>query len=153
MTIEKDQEQPPMTKDVATDRRRRWLIPGAALIAGGLALGACATAERDRAMSIEPLLVAAGFQKRVADTPEKLAHLRQLEPLKLVPHARKTSVYYVYADPNGCRCAYVGNEMAFEQYQGLVLKQNISETKVSVTEADESSMMGWGSWGTSFWPQ
>lgn len=142
-----------MTNDRTTDPRRRWLIAGAALLAGGLALGGCATAERDRAMSIEPLLVAAGFQKRVADTPQKLAHLRQLEPLKLVPHARRTSVYYVYADPDGCRCAYVGNEMAFEQYQGLVLKQNISETKVSVTEVDENSMMGWGSWGTSFWPQ
>ena len=136
-----------------TSRKRGWWPAGILVLASSLALGACASGERDRAIVIEPLLVAAGFQKRVADTPEKLAHLQQLEPLKLVPHARKTSVYYVYADPNGCRCMYVGNEMAFEQYQGLVLKQNMSETKVSVTEEDENSMMGWGSWGTSFWPQ
>lgn len=134
-------------------QRTRWLRSSTVVVVSGLLLGACATAERDRAAEIEPLLIAAGFQKRVADTPQKLAHLQQLEPLKLIPHARKTSVYYVYADPNGCRCAYVGNEMAFEQYQGLVLKQNISETKVSVTEVDENSMMSWGSWGPSFWPQ
>src|SRR5262245_26908502 len=134
------------------NQRLHWLRAGTIVVVGGLLLGACATGERDRAAQIEPLLIAAGFQKRVADTPQKLAHLQQLEPLKLVPHARKTSVYYVYADPNGCRCAYVGNEMAFEQYQGLVLKQNISDTKVSVTDVDENSMMGWGSWGPTFWP-
>jgi hypothetical protein len=122
------------------------------MAAAGLLLAACATAERDRAAEIEPLLVAAGFQKRVADTPQKLAHLRQLTPLKLVPHARLTSVYYVYADPNGCRCAYVGNEAAFEQYQGLVLKQTVAQDKVSVTREDEASMMSWGSCGPSFWP-
>lgn len=129
-----------------------WTRLPAAVALSGLLLAACATAERDRATEIEPLLVAAGFQKRVADTPQKLAHLQQLVPLKLVPHARQTSVYYVYADPNGCRCAYVGNEMAFEQYQGLVLKQTISQDKVSVTREDENSMMSWGSWGPTFWP-
>ena len=129
-----------------------WLRSSAAMAVSGLLLTACATAARDRASEIEPLLVAAGFQKRVADTPQKLAHLQQLPQLKLVPHARRNSVYYVYADPNGCRCAYVGNEAAFEQYQGLVLKQTISQDKVSVTGADEADMMGWGSWGSSFWP-
>jgi hypothetical protein len=134
-------------------RETGWVRAGVAALAGGLLLGGCATADRDRAAEIEPLLIAAGFQKRVADTPQKLAHLQQLEPLKLIPHARQTSVYYVYADPNGCRCAYVGNEMAFEQYQGLVLKQTVSEAKVSVTQVDEDSMMSWGSWGPGFWPR
>jgi len=132
--------------------RARWVRSSAVVVVSGLLLGACATADRDRATAIEPLLLAAGFQKRVADTPQKLAHLQQMAPLTLVPHARKTSVYYVYADPKGCQCAYVGNEMAFEQYQGLVLKQNISQTKVSVTQMDEDSMMSWGSWGSAFWP-
>jgi hypothetical protein len=131
-------------------RTVHWVRSGVAVMVSGLLFGGCATAARDRAAQIEPLLIAAGFQKRVADTPQKLAHLQQLEPLKLIPHARKTSVYYVYADPNGCRCAYVGNEMAFEQYQGLVLKQTVSEAKVSVTQVDEDTMMN--SWGPTFWP-
>lgn len=127
--------------------------PIALVVASALVLGACTTptAERGRVEQIEPLLLAAGFQKRVADTPQKLAHLRQLEPLKMVPHARKGSVYYVLADPNGCQCAYVGNEMAFEQYQGLVLKQTIAQDKVSATRVDEDSMLNWGIWGPSFW--
>ena len=130
-----------------------WFRSGAVAAVSSLVLTACATAERDRAAEVEPLLVAAGFQKRVADTPQKLAHLQQLTPLKLVPHARLGSVYYVYADPNGCRCAYVGNQMAFEQYQGLVLKQTVSQDEVTLTREDENSMMTWGSWGPSFWPQ
>jgi Amidohydrolase family len=61
----------------------RWVRMGRAVLVSGLLLGACATAARDRAAEIEPLLIAAGFQKRVADTPQKLAHLQQIPP----PHA------------------------------------------------------------------
>src|SRR5262249_15063867 len=110
---------------------------GAVAALCGLLLTACATAERDRAAETEPLLVAAGFQKRVADTPQKLAHLQQLQPLRIVPHARLGSVYYVFADPNGCRCAYVGTQAAFDQYQGLVLKQTVSQDSVTISREDE----------------
>ena len=124
----------------------------AALVALSLVLVACASAERDRSTQIEPLLLAAGFQKRVADTPQKLAHLRTFPPLEMVPHVRKGSYYYVLADPEGCRCMYVGTEQAFEQYRGLVLKQTIAEDRVQAVGVDENSMLDWGLWGPSFWP-
>ena len=136
----------------STMKLTHWLRSSAAVAASGLLLAGCASAARDRATEIEPLLAAAGFQKRMADTPQKLAHLQQFTPLKIIPIARQASVYYVYADPNGCRCAYVGNEAAFEQYQGLVLKQTISQDKLTVTGADEADMMSWGGWGPNFWP-
>lgn len=30
---------------------------------------------------------------------------------------RQGKIYYVYADPNGCNCAYVGSPQAWQTYQ------------------------------------
>jgi hypothetical protein len=124
--------------------------PGAGLIALVLLLGACASAERDQANQIEPLLLAAGFQKRVADTPEKLAHLQTLPALKMVPQAYKGSYYYVLPDPKGCGCMYVGNEQAFEQYEALAIRNTMA--KDSIQRAAGETTLNWDLWGPSFWP-
>ena len=63
------------------------------------------------------LFTAAGFTVRYADTPAKLAHLRRLPPDKLVTKQRGGKMYYVYADPNICGCAYVGTPEAYRAYQ------------------------------------
>jgi hypothetical protein len=130
----------------------RRLMRAQALVAALLALGACASAERDRSTEIEPLLLEAGFQKRVADTPEKLAHLRTMPALTLTTHVRRGTYYYILPDPQGCRCMYVGTEAAYEQYQALVLRQTMNQDKISATRADEESMLNWGLWGPSVWP-
>jgi len=59
----------------------------------------------------------AGFVVRYADTPAKLAHLRRLPPDKLVTRTRGGKLYYVYADPQICRCAYVGTPAAYQAFQ------------------------------------
>ena len=69
----------------------------------------------------EQLLATEGFQKKVADTPEKLAHLETLTPArKLVARQRNGETYYVYADPAVCKCLYVGTAA---QYQGVLDKR------------------------------
>src|SRR5262245_54382399 len=90
---------------------------GAAMLAVGLMLPGCTVPVNTARM--EALMIKAGFQIKRADTPERLAHLRTLAPLKLVKHERDGAQYYVYADPEGCQCAYVGNEAAYQQYQKL----------------------------------
>ena len=53
-----------------------------------------------KTLTTEQLLSGVGFQKKVADTPEKLAHLGTLTPARrLVAHRRDGQLYYVYADP------------------------------------------------------
>jgi hypothetical protein len=78
--------------------------------------GFCCEAE---AQSAAPnnLFTASGFVVRYADTPEKWAHLRRLPPDKLVTRTRGGKVYYVYADPTICRCAYVGDAAAYRAFQ------------------------------------
>jgi hypothetical protein len=63
------------------------------------------------------LFTAAGFKVQVADTPEKLAHLRRLPAEKLVTRSWGGKVHYIYADPTACRCAYVGTPEAYRAYQ------------------------------------
>jgi hypothetical protein len=46
----------------------------------------------------------------LADTPEKLAHLRTLTPRQLVPHRQADQLYYAYADPEVCRCLHAGTQ-------------------------------------------
>ena len=64
------------------------------------------------------ILINSGFVMRAADTPAKLARLRSFPKDKFV--ARKTAagqLYYIYADPDLCVCAYVGTPQAMAAYR------------------------------------
>ena len=64
------------------------------------------------------ILINSGFVARPADTPAKLARLRSFPKDKFV--ARKTrdgQLYYIYADPDLCVCAYVGTPKAMADYR------------------------------------
>ena len=63
------------------------------------------------------LFTISGFEPRFADTPDKLAQLRKLPPNILVTRTRDSKIFYIYADPNGCNCAYVGTPQAYRTYQ------------------------------------
>ena len=54
-----------------------------ALLGGLLTLSGCASVRQKEAADTGGLLTAAGFQQRLADSPERLAHLRTMSPLKL----------------------------------------------------------------------
>jgi hypothetical protein len=66
-----------------------------------LPLAGCAVIQRSEARDKEQLL-AAGFQAKPADTPEKLANLRTMPPRKLVSQAKDGNLVYSYADPDYC---------------------------------------------------
>ena len=98
-------------------------------------------------LTTEQLLTAAGFQKKVADTPAKLAHLGTLTPArKLVTHRRDGRLYYIYADPVVCNCLYVGTAA---QYQVALEKRRESEQLVAMQELDDDSVV-WDLWAP--WP-
>src|SRR5262249_14792358 len=72
-------------------------------------LAGCTAIEKKDARQTESILAAAGFQMKPADTPDRVAHLQLLRPLKLVPHDRDGKLVYVYADPKACKCIWVGD--------------------------------------------
>ena len=63
------------------------------------------------------LFTAAGFAVKYATTPEKREILASLPRDKLVKRTRDGTLYYVYADPVRCNCAYVGTPQAYAVYQ------------------------------------
>ena len=77
-----------------------WLVPAEAQFA-----------------ALSNMLTAAGFVVRYPDTPEKQDIFNSLPPNRLVKRGRNGKVYYVYADPGGCGCAYVGSPNAYANYR------------------------------------
>ena len=86
-----------MEKGSVMKERRTWLKLAVVLIGLAVALLGCATTQNTKAIQVERLLAAAGFQIRPADTPEKLAHLVTLTQRRLVRHEQDGKVHYVYA--------------------------------------------------------
>lgn len=98
-------------------RTKPWL----AVIGIGSVLSGCSLGVATK----ESTLAQAGFKKIPSDTPKRVAHMQTIAPNRLI---RRTSsdgkTYYVYADPSGCNCIYVGNEAAYASYKGLVSERD-----------------------------
>jgi hypothetical protein len=117
----------------------------AAMLASGLVwiLASCQSIENEEAQSTEQVLAAAGFHMKEATTPQQLANLKAMTQRKIVIHDQNGQTRYVYADSEGCRCVYVGNEKNYDEFQSLSLKQEIAQDNLDAS-------MEWDTWGP--WP-
>jgi hypothetical protein len=109
-------------------------------------LSGCQTAPPDVA-GHEDNLAAAGFVKRVADTPERQAMLTRLPIDQFVIRQNGTTIHYVYADPLVCGCLYVGTEQAFMQYQQNQQLANLASHEQMIAQMYEDAGWSWGAWG------
>jgi len=115
-------------------------------------LAGCAAMRQERARDKENMLSAAGFQMKPADTPKRVAHLQSLTPLKLLPYTRSDGkLLYVYADPKGCNCLYVGDESAYQRYRALEQQQKIAQEQMVTAQMNADAAMDWGLWGPYWW--
>jgi hypothetical protein len=71
---------------------------------------------KDRAIP-NNLFTLSGFEVKFADTPERLAVLKSFPANKIVARNRGGKNYFVYAEPNGCVCAFVGTPEAYARYR------------------------------------
>ncbi len=110
------------------------------LVIVGIAMTGCAMIEKSNATDTEQMLSAAGFNMKVADTPEKLAHVTSMKQRELVSHIKDGYVYYAYADAEFCKCLYVGSEKSYQEYEKLDIQQNTAEM-------NQEAAMNWGAWG------
>jgi hypothetical protein len=117
---------------------KRALVP----LLAGLSLAGCAGLQSADTRSADQALTAAGFQAQPADTPEKLAQLRALSPRMVLLRPRDGERRYVYADPTGCKCLYVGGE---EQYQTLRRSEASAIDRFLAAEEARGST-DWGLW-------
>jgi len=115
-------------------------------------IAGCAAMREERARDKENMLSAAGFQMKPADTPKRVAHLQTLTPLKLLPYTRSDGkLLYVYADPKGCNCLYVGDETAYQRYRALAQQQKIAQEQMVTAQMNADAAMDWGLWGPYWW--
>src|SRR5262245_7451507 len=133
------------------NRRASWWRLGVALVALAAGVSSCAALRKSDVDTQEQLLSAAGFQMKLADTPQKLEHLQTMTSQKLVPHTRDGKLYYVYADPEFCKCMFVGNEPAYQKYQQLAVQQKLAQERMNAAAMNENASMNWGLWGPFWW--
>jgi hypothetical protein len=60
-----------------------------------------------------------GFIMRVANTDQQLERLRVLPPRTFVARTKNGQRYFLYADPDYCKCVFVGDEIAMKNYTDL----------------------------------
>ena len=98
-------------------------------------------------LATEQILAGAGFQKKVADSPAKLAHLKTLTPArKLVTHRREDQLYYVYADPDACKCLYVGTPAQYQLALANRLERDQLEAMQEHLDDDTAIWTLWAPW-------
>jgi hypothetical protein len=77
--------------------------------------GSAGASQEGRDMKLEDM----GFVMRPANTPAQLERLRQLPPRTFVARNKNGRRYYLYADPDYCKCVFVGDELAMKNYRDL----------------------------------
>jgi hypothetical protein len=114
-----------------------------------LSLAGCASYAERYAQANEQGLVAAGFERRVADTPEKLDSLQALTQRKILVYQRQEGLYFVWPDSRFCKCLYVGNEAKYQEYVRLGFEQKLERERRTAAEEREAASLfdrSWGPW-------
>jgi len=135
----------------------KFAIPAAALAA--LALAACATTPPPP--STADMLSAAGFHMKLADTPQKMALLKQLPAHHFIHKEKNGKVLTVWADPAGCKCLYVGNQTAWTNYKQQIFANHIvtvdqeaaADVEQTAAFEDDQAALNNGGWGWGAWSE
>lgn len=115
-------------------------------LAACLGLAACQTLS---VQEREDLLTQAGFTRKEADTPEKIAKMRSLAANKFNQVVQNGRLVFVYADPNVCNCIYLGYQDSFDRYRELLLARDGGNEAAVTTALDrdfnlDPFLRGWG---------
>lgn len=95
----------------------------------------------------EELLSAAGFQAVPANTPERAAQMAMLTPHKVLAQPNGASFTFVYADPKGCNCLYMGDSSDMQAYERLVSQERTSEGIANAEAIRAETLLDWPAWG------
>lgn len=118
-------------------------------------VGGCAAMADQDSMDTERRLSAAGFQVKLANTPEKMDQLNRLAQRRLVPMDKDGTTVFVYADAKTCKCVYVGSQENQQEYERLSIQQNVvneqRETAEDMNMATTNQALNWDMWGA--WPR
>jgi hypothetical protein len=98
------------------------MIVVATRMLGAMAVAFAAFEAAAQQLATDMKLEDAGFIMRRAETPAHIARLRQLPPHKFIARMGPSGRYYVYADAEVCKCAFVGTERALQAFRDMRAK-------------------------------
>jgi hypothetical protein len=117
------------------------------------ALGGCAAIERQQAADTEKQLAAAGFRTLAADSAERRNELAGMPPFELVARRHGPKTVYTYADPQSCRCLYVGGPAAYAKYRQFEASEDIARDMATASVNSASTNFPiWASWDPQWGP-
>ena len=121
------------------------------MIAAGLLLAACATVRRHGAVETEWFLASAGFDARPADTTARLTDLATMPALGIVARSKDGQPVYTFADPDHCRCLYIGSGTAYADYERALMRLHARGYSVAgarrALAREWTPGMDWSLWG------
>jgi hypothetical protein len=129
---------------------RTRLLRTLVLVVAAAAIGGCAGMREREVRDVEDMLAASGFVMRPADSADKAANLQSLPPHRLVLQQRDGQPYYVYADPDICKCVWVGDQKAYAQFQQMRIQKQIADEQLAAAQAYRDAAFNWNLWGP--WP-
>jgi hypothetical protein len=89
-------------------------------LAAALTATGCAGAPKDHpTLPQMKALGTAGFELKMADTPDKLERIKKLPQLRIAQVEHKGRQVYVFTDAEGCQCLYAGDE---NDYHRLIIQ-------------------------------
>lgn len=124
-------------------------IIGLLSITGLLAAGGCAAIEKTNTAEEERMLAAAGFQMKLANTPERMKKAAALPQRKFIKVPdRDGTVRYLWADAAYCQCIYAGTEAAYSRYWKMAMNQAIATDEAQAAMASDlyGDSGAWGPW-------
>lgn len=133
---------------VSRVKGRLRALAAVAVMAGAVALAGC---QSTGPTSTTSMLSAAGFTMKVADTPDKKAALASLPANQVTMRQVKGKNVFLYADPRGCNCLYVGNDANYQTYQGLAFDRSVASQQLLAAQINAEADWDYGAWGPGFW--
>src|SRR5580658_4984097 len=119
----------------------------AVVVLAAFVFPACASlrhAEASRPSEVgqtEVFLKQAGFGQLEVETPEQLNTARNLPTYEIRHYPAQDGDVYWYYDPGNCECVFVGDEAAYQQYQGLTQQKNdIAEYEAESQQQEAASL-------------
>ena len=122
----------------------------AAIMTAGVLFSGCQAIMESNAQSTEQMLAAAGFQRKIAQTPAQFANMQAMPQRKLVPQVWGGQTMYVYTDAQFCECVYVGTEANYQEYQKMKFQKELADEQHDTAQMESTAPpppFAWEAWG------
>ncbi len=110
-------------------------------------LAACGQIKESGNRLEESHLRDAGFKIMLADRADRQQMLKSLPADTITRMQQEDTVYYIYPDPDGCVCLYVGREAEYRRLRQLAVERQVSDQRLRYNDMAASSANGWGPMG------